>query len=257
MVEIPVHPPGRLAQHLRVTTRCTKSGYDLEEELKAGKIAIRLTDEQSQSPLSLDGIWSTSMKNPASKQETKRYWERMRKECTDPQEGFFLRWENIESMMRHVEGGFTDWNPDDHASEWISLSVDFDWIIYQIAYRLFHRKRSYVIMSIIRLPDGDGHGSSLIVGNPVKAASKKGGDFRDRRGYKFSRRFAERLAYRRIPKSCIEQSMVFTAYVSSCARGPRIDHRYSLLASSPDDTRQVSQRPWTESGHQMGRRPLF
>ncbi|ODN92135.1 hypothetical protein L198_05808 [Cryptococcus wingfieldii CBS 7118] len=209
--QIPFHPPDQLAQALGVSTSCIWSGSALEQGLNAGWLAIRLTDEQSQSPLSSDGIWSTSMRNPKAKQDTMRYWQTIHKECTDPQKGFFRRWGTVKSMLRHTEGGFTDWNPDAHASEWISLSANFDWIIYQIAYRLLHLGRPWVVMSIVRLPAGDANGSTLIIGDPLQAALNKGDYFQGRQGLNFAQRFDERLAYRRIPKRYIEQSVIFTA----------------------------------------------
>ncbi|ODN77716.1 hypothetical protein L202_04858 [Cryptococcus amylolentus CBS 6039] len=209
IIQIPIHPPDQLAQYLGVSTSCIWSGSELEHELNAGWLAIRLTDEQSQSPLSSDGIWSTSMRNPETKQETIRYWQTIHKNCTDPQKGFFRRWGTVKSMLRHTEGGFTDWNPDDHASDWISLSANFDWIIYQIAYRLLHRGRPWVVMSIVRLPAGDDR-STLIIGEPVQEVMGKDGYLRNRRGSKYARRFDEKFAYRLIPKKYIEQSVLFT-----------------------------------------------
>ncbi|ODO05724.1 hypothetical protein I350_04784 [Cryptococcus amylolentus CBS 6273] len=66
-------------------------------------------------------------------------------------------------------------------------------------------------MSIVRLPAGDDKASTLIIGDPLQAALDKGDYFQGRQGLKYAQRFDERLAYRRIPKRYIEQSVIFTA----------------------------------------------
>ncbi|WWC62568.1 uncharacterized protein I303_105164 [Kwoniella dejecticola CBS 10117] len=112
------------------------------------KIAVlRIHDESSATPLTINGFTATSREFSPSPSGTrwKRDYQYLR-----GNRAYLKDRDELEGIVKHVTGGWGDKEEAEGGSKWISTSGDLEWAIYEIARRLSIFQRSEVELSLIK-----------------------------------------------------------------------------------------------------------
>lgn len=137
-----------LSSRLTPRTPASMGGYDarqIQNALSSNGIVLRITDDNSITPRTVDGYTASSCTVPSytSSDEWRQYYQ-----------GRYPNWrslddQEVDGIVDHITGGWRGYSWNTH-SDWISTSASLMWIIWEIARRLDRDDCLEIELAVIR-----------------------------------------------------------------------------------------------------------